>query len=137
MSLTCGKLQPSGPQRACKWVHIPEGVYQALENTIGTLGGNIRIVETRSVSFCNESGLFFAELIPMASSVRVLLPMSYDEVDDPGGIAADANRWMWIPNAVHDQCGIVVDVSVQDQIDLVLRMVAQVLSRIRELNSFR
>ena len=126
MSLTCGKLQPSGPQRACKWVHIPEGVYQALENTIGTLGGNIRIVETRSVSFCNESGLFFAELIPMASSVRVLLPMSYDEVDDPGGIAADANRWTWIPNAVHDQCGIVVDVSVQDQIDLVLRMVAQV-----------
>ena len=103
-----------------------QGIYQALESAIGTLGGNIRTVETRSVSFYDESGIFFAELIPMASSVRALLPIPFEEVDDPGGIAADANRWTWIPNAVHDECGVVVDVSQHEQIDFTVRMVAQV-----------
>ena len=102
------------------------GIYQALESAIGTLGENIRVVEARSVSFHDGSGVFFAELIPMAGSVRVLLPMPFDEVDDPGGIAADANRWVWIPNAVHDECGVVVDISQREQIDFALRMVGQV-----------
>ena len=103
-----------------------QGIYQALENAIGALGETIRVVAARSVSFHDGAGVFFAELIPMAGYVRVLLPMPFDEVDDPGGIAENANQWSWIPHVVHDECGVVVDISQHERIDFAVRMVAQV-----------
>ena len=103
-----------------------QGIYQALENAIGALGETIRVVAARSVSFHDGAGVFFAELIPMAGYVRVLLPMPFDEVDDPGGIAENANQWSWIPHVVHDECGVVVDISQHERIDFAVRMVVQV-----------
>ncbi len=96
-----------------------------LDEGIATLGKSIPVLENRSRCYYNGSGVFFVELLPMAASVRVLLPLSFDEVDDPDGLAADATNWSWLPNVTHRDCGVVVDVRRKEQIDSVLRMIRQ------------
>ena len=71
-------------------------------------------------------GVFFAELLPMASYVRLLIPLAFEDVDDPDGLAADATRWSWLPNVSHGDCGVLMDIHDREQADLALRMISQV-----------
>ena len=82
----------------------------SLEESIGMLGDHIPIIENRSVSFYDSSGAFFAELLPMAYYVRLLIPVAFDEVEDPDGLAGDVTAWKFLPNVVHRDCGVFVDV---------------------------
>ena len=98
-----------------------------LEASIATLGESIPIIENRSVCFYDGSGVFFAELLPMAHYVRLLIPLLFDEVtDDPDELAADATNWNWLANVTHRDCGVVVDIHRIEQTDSVLRMIRQV-----------
>ena len=98
-----------------------------LEASIATLGESIPIIENRSVCFYDGSGVFFAELLPMAHYVRLLIPLPFDEVtDDPDELAADATNWNWLANVTHRDCGVVVDIHRMEQTDSVLRMIRQV-----------
>ena len=99
---------------------------QYLEAAIGTLGVSIPVVENRSVCFYDGSGVFFAELLPMAYYVRLLVPLSFDEVDDPDGLASNATAWSWLTNVVHSDCGVLVDIHGREQADSALRMISQV-----------
>ncbi len=80
-----------------------------LSKKVETLGEVIQVVERRSLCFYDGSGDFFAEFIPMAEAVRILVPGPFEELEDSDGIAADAKRWSVIFFAVHD-CGAVIDV---------------------------
>ena len=87
-----------------------------LEASIATLGESIPIIENRSVCFYDGSGVFFAELLPMAHYVRLLIPLPFDEVtDDPDELAADATNWNWLANVTHRDCGVVVDIHRMEQ----------------------
>ena len=97
-----------------------------LEALVGTLGESIPVIEHRSVCFYDGSGVFFAELLPMASYVRLLIPLAFEDVDDPDGLAADATKRSWLPNVTHRDCGVVVDIHQTEQTDSVLRMISQV-----------
>ena len=97
-----------------------------LEALVGTLGESIPVIEHRSVCFYDGSGVFFAELLPMASYVRLLIPLAFEDVDDPDGLAADATRWSWLPNVSHGDCGVLMDIHDREQADLALRMISQV-----------
>ena len=97
-----------------------------LESLVGTLGEYIPVVENRSVCFYDGSGVFFAELLPMAYHVRLLIPLSFDEVDDPDRLAVDATSWSWLHNVTHRDCGVVVDIRNREQANLALRMISQV-----------
>lgn len=98
-----------------------------LEEAVTTLGESITVIENRSVCFYDGSGVFFAEMLPMAHYVRLLLPLPFDEVtDDPEELAADANTWSRLSNVTHHDCGVVVDVHRIEQTDAVLRLVSQV-----------
>ena len=103
------------------------GLLEHLEGAIATLGESISVIENRSVCFYDGSGVFFAEMLPMAYYVRLLLPLSFDELtDDPDELAADATNWSWLSNVTHRDCGVVVDIRRTKQSDSVLRMVRQV-----------
>ena len=97
-----------------------------LEALVSNLGKTIPVIEHRSVCFYDGSGVFFAELLPMAYHVRLLIPLSFDEVDDPDGLAGDATSWSWLHNVTHRDCGVVVDIRNREQADLALRMISQV-----------
>ena len=98
-----------------------------LEEAMATLGESISVIENRSVCFYDGSGVFFAEMLPMAYHVRLLIPLPFDEVtDDPDGLAADATNWSWLSNVTHRECGVVVDIRRTAQTDAVLRLVSQV-----------
>ena len=97
-----------------------------LETYIGKLGESIPVIEHQSVCVYDGSGMFFAELLPMAYYVRLLLPLPFDQVDYQDGLARDANEWRWLTNVVHSDCGVVVDVGSAEQAERAIRMIRQV-----------
>ena len=123
------ELQARSDRRDLTSLKMNDPVRQLMEHLdegIATLGESIRVMVHRSACYYDGSGIFFVELLPMAGSVRVLLPLPYDEVDDPDGLAADSTNWSWLPNVTHRDCGVVVDVHRKEQTDSVLHMVRQV-----------
>ena len=93
------------------------GLLEHLEKAMTTLGESIPVIENRSVCFYNGSGVFFAEMLPMAYQVRLLMPLSFDEVgDDPEELAVDATIRNFVANATHRDCGVVVDIRRAEQL---------------------
>ena len=95
---------------------------------VETLGEVIQVVERKSLCFYDGSGDFFAEFIPMAWYVRILVPGPFEELEDADGIAKDAKRWEWIPHAVHD-CGAVIDVKDSNQAEKAFHLLRGVYDR--------
>ena len=110
-------LRMSGPVR---------GLLESLQGSICLLVDNISVVENVSLCLYDAYGVFFAELLPMANHVRLLIPLAFDEVDDPDGLARDVTAWHWLPNVVHRDCGVFVDIREREQIDGAVRMIGQV-----------
>ena len=100
-------------------------VLEALQESIRTLGDTIAVIENRSVCYYDGSGAFFAELLPMAYFVRLLIPVAFDEMDDPDGLAADVTAWKFLPNVVHRDCGVFVDVRGMGNVEAAMRMIRQ------------
>ena len=101
-------------------------LFYAIRDATRELGDSIEIVEHRSLSYYDaNSGGFFAESLPMAYSVRVLLPIDFDEIDDPEGVAGDVSAYKFLPNVTHRDCGVYIDVWGKDRIPTVVRMVRQ------------
>ena len=101
------------------------GVLKALQESIRTLGDTIAVIENRSVCYYDGSGTFFAELLPMAYYVRLLIPVAFDEVDDPDGLAGDVTAWRFLPNVVHRDCGVFIDVRGTQNVEAAMRMITQ------------
>ena len=101
-------------------------LFYAIRDATRGLGDSIEIVERRSLSYYDaNSGSFFAETLPMAYSVRVLLPIDFDEIDDPEGVAGDVSAYKFLPNVTHRDCGVYIDVWGKDRIPTVARMIRQ------------
>ncbi len=96
---------------------------------VRTLGDVIPVVENKSLCFYDESGDFFAEFIPMSGYVRLLVPDPFEQLEDEDGIAADANRWSYIPGAVHTDCGAVIDVWTEAGVGLTFQLLRGVYAR--------
>jgi predicted transport protein len=60
----------------------------------------IELAEHRSVSYHAPS--FFLEVLPRKDRIGLLLPLEFNEVEDPLGIAEDASQWKFLVNAVYD-----------------------------------
>ena len=77
-------------------------VLYAIRDAIRELGESIEIIEGKSLCFYNaQSADFFAETLPMASYVRVLLPIDFEEIDDLKGMVGDVTAWKFLPNVTH------------------------------------
>ena len=64
-------------------------LFTLAQNAIRELGFSIQVIENRSACYYDGSASFFAELLPMSSYVRLLVPLDFGEVDDPQGLAGD------------------------------------------------
>ena len=65
----------------------------------------------------------------MAGYVRLLVPGTFEELEDADGIAADAKGWMWIPSAVHTDSGAVIDVWTEEGVERAFQLLGGVYAR--------
>ncbi len=90
----------------------------------------IEVLEHKSV--CCYGPDFFAELIPMRHSVKVILPLQFSEVEIPEGLAVrDASTQKFVANRVHTDSNLIVEVSDKAEITSVMRMIRQSLDQSR------
>ena len=91
----------------------------------------IKVIERNSV--CFYAPVFFAELMPMARCVRVILPMEFSEVEESGGVTVyDASTWKYVPGRVHTDSDLLVDVWEREGIAAVSPMIRQALDQSRQ-----
>ena len=108
-------------------------VLYGIRDAIRELGESIEIVEGNSLCFYDaQSAGFFAETLPMASYVRILLPIDFEEIDDPEGMAGDVTAWKFLPNVTHRDCGVFIDVGSQQSIPKAVAMVRQAFNVVGE-----
>ena len=105
--------------------HVRELLY-ILRDAVRELGDIIEVIEGRSsICYYDDSASFFAETLAMAHRVRVLLPIDFDEADDPEGVATDVTRYKFLQNVVHRDCGIFVDIWSHQQIAATIPLIRQ------------
>ena len=97
----------------------------SIRDSIQDLGESVEVVERKSVCYYDGSANFFAETLPMSSYVRILIPVDFDEVYDPEGIAGDVTMWKFLPNVVHRDCGVFINVWATKQIPAAVAMIRQ------------
>lgn len=80
----------------------------------------IELAEQRSVSYHGPA--FFLEVLPRKDRIGLLLPLDFNEVKDPGGIAEDASQWKFLVNAVYEG-GVYVRIQDEADIDTALAII--------------
>lgn len=88
----------------------------AVQDSIRQFGDIIEIIENRSVCFYDGHASFFAEVLPMSYYIRLLLPLDFDEIDDPQELSGDVTAWKFLPNVTHRDCGVFIDIHGKHQI---------------------
>ena len=104
---------------------LVRSLLQRIRDSVHDLGESVEVVERKSVCYYDGSANFFAEMLPMSSYVRVLIPVDFDEVYDPEGIAGDVTMWKFLPNVVHRDCGVFINVWATKQIPAAVAMIRQ------------
>ncbi|MCY3703533.1 MAG: DUF262 domain-containing protein [Rhodospirillales bacterium] len=91
----------------------------------------IEVIERKSV--CCYGPEFFAQLMPMRHSVRIILPLEFSEVEESDGLTVqDASTWKFVPNRVHADSDLVVDVWEREGITAVIPMIRKALDQSRQ-----
>ena len=92
----------------------------------------IEVVENRSVCCYRPESEFFAELLPMRQWVRIILPLEFGEVENQDGLTVqDASAWKFVPNRVHTDCNLLVDVFETENIPSAASIIRQALEHRR------
>ena len=124
-------LQNRAAERSVDELVLSERVRTLLDTTLGRvreLGSVIEIIEHKSV--CLYCSGFFAELLPMGSRLRVLLPLEFSEAENPSGLSfEDASTWKFVPNRVHGECELLIDITQDSQVTDVIPMIRQALDQ--------
>lgn len=82
----------------------------------------IEMPETKSVSYHDPE--FFAELIPRANGLSVLIGIDYSEVDGPDETVRDTANYSFVTNASY-QGGVLINLRGQDQLEQAMRVIMQ------------
>ena len=107
-------------------------VFNEVRDSVKEMGEFVEVVERKSVSYYDQSANFLVEVLPMSRYVRVLVPLDFDAVYDPDGIAMDVTQWKFLPNVVHRDCGVFMDVSDKQRVPAVAGVVRQALQMTSE-----
>lgn len=108
-------------------------IFFGIRDAIREVGDSIEIVERNSLCFYDaQSARFFVETLPMAGYVRILVPIDFDEIDDPEGLAGDVTAWKFLPYVAHRDCGVFIDVESQQSIPKAIAMVRQAFNVVEE-----
>jgi len=85
-------------------------MFSEIRRLIEAMGESVGVVERKSVCYYDASANLIAEVLPMTRHVRVLVPVDFEEVYDPESIAKDVTQWKFLPNVVHRDCGVFMDI---------------------------
>lgn len=100
-----------------------KNLFEQLRGGILDLGPEIiELAETKSISYHNTN--FFLEVLPRKYRLMLLLPLDFNEVDDPEDIVMDASEWTFFTNAKY-QGDICIYVDSIDDISLALPIIRQ------------
>ena len=113
------ELQARAGTRGTDSLEISDHIRQLLsaaQSAVRELGDSIETVENRSVCYYDDSGSFFAELLPGTYHVRLLVPLDFDEVEDPEGLANNANDYKFLRHVTHRDCGVFIDIREKQHI---------------------
>ena len=96
----------------------------AAERKVAELGDVIFVIEHKSI--CCYEPEFVVEILPMRYYVRLILPLDFDFVEIPDSLyAADTTDWKFVPNRVHTECTMLVDVMDEEQLEEAMPIVRQ------------
>jgi predicted transport protein len=84
--------------------------------------GILEVAEEKSVSY--HGSAFFLEVLPLKRKLRLLLPIDFNEINDPAGVAEDATRWDFFFNAQHE-AGVMVPVKRPADVEGAIHLVRQ------------
>ncbi len=122
------ELQARAGTRSVDSLEMSDHVRQLLssiQSAIRELGDSIEVIENRSVCYYDDSTSFFAELLPGTYHVRLLVPLDFDEVEDPEGLAINANDYKFLRHVTHRDCGVFIDIRGKQHIAVAMPMVRQ------------
>ena len=106
-------------------------LFDNAETAIAKFGDIIHIVERKSV--CCYMPEFFVEIMPMRHCLRFILPLNFEEVEVPGDLYADdTTTWKFVPNRMHTECNMLVDVFDKKQLNVAMSIVRQAYNQVNE-----
>lgn len=115
-------------------LEMEDSIRKLLDNirqSIGNLGCVIEVVERRSV--CCYGPQFFAELLPRPTVCRIILPLEFSEIEKPPELTVyDTSTWKFVPNRVHTDCDVVIDVARMEHVPAALSLVRQAWDQSRQ-----
>ena len=128
------ELRERAAERNASGLPMNDGVRQLLDEiraSIGNFTDVIEVVEHKSV--CCYGPEFFAELMPRPQSVRIILPLEFSAVEKPGEVTVhDASTWKFVPNRVHTDSDLLVDVWTMEDVAAATSMIRQALDQSRQ-----
>ena len=80
----------------------------------------IELAEQRSVSYHGPA--FFLEVLPRKNRIGLLLPLDFNDIEDPSGMAEDTSQWKFIVSAAYEG-GVHVCVTSEADIEKALPMI--------------
>jgi predicted transport protein len=98
-------------------------LFNELRTQVRGLGPNVlEVAETNSVSYHGPD--FFLEVLPRRRRLTLLLPLDFNEIDDPMGLAQDATQWKFFVHARYEG-GVLVRIGDLDAIVSAMPFVRQ------------
>ena len=86
------------------------------------------MTEGKSISY--HCPYFFLEVLPRKNRLTLLLPLSYSDLQQPPGIAADATEWQFIVHAKHSG-GVLLRIKTIEDIEAALPLIRQAHAAVR------
>ena len=128
------ELKKREAERNVSELKMGSKVRQLLEEILSAtddIADVIKVIERKSVCFYAPE--FFAELMPMGGSVRVILPLEFSEAKESAGLTVyDASRWKFVPNRVHTDSNLLVDVWGREGVSEVTPMIRKAFDQSRQ-----
>ena len=112
------------PPQTLKMSSAARVLFQELKERIESLGEVILVIERKSIC-CYAGEALFLEILPQKWGIKLLADVEFNDVEDPKGLATDATKWKFIPNAAYRGWELFVDMESDEQIDAVMPMVRQ------------
>ena len=113
---------------------MDETVRQMLDEIRTSIRGFAEVIEViERKSVCCYGPEFFAELMPMRQSVRIILPLEFSEVEESDGLTVhDASTWKFVPNRVHTDSDLLVDLWEIEGMAALTSMIRKALDQSRQ-----
>lgn len=120
------RIQDLAGQRDVADVRMSEkarALFETLRQQVTEIDeGVMEVAESKSVSYHGQE--FFLEVLPRKHRLTLLLPLDFNEVDDPEGLAEDATEYKFFVNATYSG-GVALRIGEEDDIALAMPIIRE------------